>query len=334
MKYPLSTHYPKKMLAFITSAYGSSKPLSRFLEFAGIDRVKRHHPVNSPEEADIILFIEIVWEDFAYKQLLMHSIVKKFREKCFMYNEWDEPWCVFPGLYCAMPSLYFDRTRQRAVPYFQPVNKNIKNAGYAENSIRNAKYLFSFMGSRRRNYRKGVFSFKGRREAYIEDTTALNMFGIYKEDHDLYQRRYIEVIQNSKFILCPRGLGTSSHRIYEAMELGRIPVIISDQWVAPEGPDWEKFSVRVRQKNIAEVPELLEGVQSAAEEMGFNARQAWEEWFSPEKMFDYCIEQCAAILKSNRASNPLRDVRQLIPSLEIRMRRLLYPLKRIIVFRG
>jgi len=82
------------------------------------------------------------------------------------------------------------------------------------------------------------------------------------------------------------------------------------------------------------VPELLEGMQSAAEEMGFNARQAWEEWFSPEKMFDYCIEQCAAILKSNRALNPLRDVRQLIPSLEIRMRRLLYPLKRITMTRS
>jgi hypothetical protein len=179
-----------------------------------------------------------------------------------------------------------------------------------------------------------VFKLNGRREAYIEDTTALNMFGSYNEDHDLYQRRYIEVIKNSKFILCPRGLGTSSHRIFEAMELGRVPVIISDHWVAPEGPDWEKFSVRVRQKNITDVPELLEGMQRSAEEMGFNARKAWEEWFSPEKMFDYCIEQCAALLKSNRASKPLRDLWQLIPYLEIRMRRLLYPLKRITMTRS
>jgi hypothetical protein len=58
----------------------------------------------------------------------------------------------------------------------------------------------------------------------------------------------------SKFVLCPRGYACSRWRLFETMMAGRVPVIISDQWVPPEGPAWERFSVRVSQKHVAQPP--------------------------------------------------------------------------------
>ena len=74
--------------------------------------------------------------------------------------------------------------------------------------------------------------------------------------------------------------------------LGRVPVIISDQWVPPEGPDWEKFSIRVRERRISGIPSLLESRRQDAATMGIAARAAWLEWFSEQASFHRTIEWC------------------------------------------
>ena len=70
--------------------------------------------------------------------------------------------------------------------------------------------------------------------------------------------RYVGSIKDSAFVLCPRGGGTSTFRLFETMMLGRVPVILSDQWVPRVGPDWESFSLRVMERDVSKVPRLLE----------------------------------------------------------------------------
>jgi hypothetical protein len=36
---------------------------------------------------------------------------------------------------------------------------------------------------------------------------------------------------------CPAGIGPATYRLFEAMELGRVPVILSDEWVPRKGLD-------------------------------------------------------------------------------------------------
>lgn len=60
-------------------------------------------------------------------------------------------------------------------------------------------------------------------------------------------KRYIEVSSRSKFLLCPRGYGLNSFRLYESFQLGCVPVIITDKRFLPweDELDWSSFSVIV-----------------------------------------------------------------------------------------
>jgi len=99
------------------------------------------------------------------------------------------------------------------------------------------------------------------------------------------QRRYAEVARSSAFALCPRGDGLNSIRLYEMMQLGVAPVIISDGWWPPEGPAWDKFAIRIPEKAIPELGRILAPLRGQAATMGRIARKEWETWFSAERIF-------------------------------------------------
>jgi hypothetical protein len=310
------------MRAYIVSAYADTALKDRFEQLAKADRIKRHASVNGPEDADIILFIESSHydDDFYFSTLRKHALVHRYREKCFMYNEQDRPWCVLPGLYCSMPSPFFERSRQRAVPFIGVMNKYVEAAAQKTKGFTDTHYLFSFMGSNRGKFRKEVFLLKDRSAGYVEDTTRLNMFDCSANSLEDALRKYVEVMQGSSFILCPRGSGTSTFRIFEAMELGRAPVIIADQWVPPEGPDWDTFAMRIPERRVADIPNILDSCKDSAEERGRLARMAWEQWFGPEKIFDYCMEQCAGILKNRRVPERIAHYQLSIPCLTLHIK--------------
>jgi hypothetical protein len=85
-------------------------------------------------------------------------------------------------------------------------------------------------------------------------------------------------------VLCPRGIGTSSFRLFETLQSGRVPVILSDSWVPCAGMDWDAFSLRVRERDIGRLPEICLASESRWESMARAGRRAWEEWFSPAGM--------------------------------------------------
>jgi hypothetical protein len=120
-----------------------------------------------------------------------------------------------------------------------------------------------------------------------------------------YDRRYAELTKASKFVLCPRGLSAASIRLFETMRIGRVPVILSDDWVPPVGPLWEKFSIRVAEREFARIPHLLEQRESEAVAMGELARKAWEEWFSDEVLFHRLVESCLDIQRRRRIPESL-----------------------------
>ena len=110
---------------------------------------------------------------------------------------------------------------------------------------------------------------------------------------------YLSLLMRSKFILCPRGIGTSSWRLFETMKAGRVPVIISDQWVPPEGPSWLECSIRVPESEVMLIPEMLERREVDASKLALAARKVWDDWFSSEAVFHRIVEWCLAI-QANR----------------------------------
>jgi hypothetical protein len=284
------------MQVLITTAY--TPPASAVPEFnahAARDRFKVHRLTDDPEAADVILFVDARADqnDWQMRTIRRHEFVRRFPEKSFVFCEMDQPWCGLPGVYTSMPRESFDYRRQRACGY------HILRLGEAmakdSRQTKEPGLLFSFMGRSLPGAREAVLRLSHPR-ALIEDTTKFNFFtGNDQANLQAQEERYRSVILDSKFVLCPAGAGSSSIRLFETLGAGRVPVILSDEWVEVSGPDWRSCSVRVPENRINELPELLEAKEAQWPDMAACARQVWAEWFAPDVVFHRLIEACADI---------------------------------------
>jgi hypothetical protein len=86
------------------------------------------------------------------------------------------------------------------------------------------------------------------------------------------------------------------------MEMGLVPVILSDGWVPPRGPHWPDFSVTVPERDVTQLVSILDGYGDRWSDMGTRDRETWLEWFSPPKQFNYIVDSCAEIMGSVKVS--------------------------------
>lgn len=68
---------------------------------------------------------------------------------------------------------------------------------------------------------------------------------INEQDQAKHQQEYIENMITSDYMLCVRGAGNFSYRLYETLACGRIPVFINTDCVLPYDfiIDWKKYCV-------------------------------------------------------------------------------------------
>jgi hypothetical protein len=282
------------MRLFLTSAYSDREPLATLRRYAACDSRRRHHTTDDPGSADAILFVENshYFDDIYLGKVRGHSLTARYREKVLVYNEQDLPLGFLPGLYCSMPRTRFNSSRYRACSYILELNPFIEQA-WARNP--HPDLLFSFMGANRNSIRNSIFALR-HKDAYVEDTTSYNMFVGPPELER--KRKYAEVLSRSRFVLCPRGGGSSSYRLFETMQSGRVPVILSDDWEPPIGPAWAEFSLRVAESKATVLPTMLDALDDdVAAAMGRKARRAWEDWFAPDALFNTVAGYCTQLLE-------------------------------------
>ena len=277
------TNNPGSRKVLITTAYQDPEPITSFLALAALDRIKKYELVTDPEAADIIFFIENshYHGDYFFSELKKNHLVRKYPNKVFMYNSHDMPWLILPGLYACMPKRYFDKSFMAASPYIEVINPYI-NCDFTNEP----KFLFSFYGALSSIPRRKLPGIRHQRGRVLVST--VGMYGEHKPE-DL-QLQYAQLLSDSKFVLCPKGIGTSSIRLFETLQAGRVPVIIADDWVAPMGPDWEQFAVFIREKDVYKIPEILELEEHHWNTKSRLARKAWEDFFAPDVMFSYMID--------------------------------------------
>jgi hypothetical protein len=127
------------------------------------------------------------------------------------------------------------------------------------------------------------------------------------------QAQYAETLTRSLFVACPPGFSPTSHRLFETMRAGRVPVVISDTWRPPPLIDWDSCLIRVAERDVRSVPRILREREAEAAELGRRAREIWEERFSPQGMVHQLVESCLVLdadrpRPSRRLSLALRSV--------------------------
>jgi len=258
----------------------------------------RHILVDDPGEADIILFAEMHLT-FAFN-VRRHPYYKSFRNKCFAFSIADNVIPFVPGVYASIEKNWYSPRRVRTGFYLSILENShacFESAPVARD------LLYSFVGSvNTAPVREHLAKLQHPRSVFIDtskESLATQSAGTDAQ-RDIFWKTYADIAKRSQFVLCPRGRGTSSMRLFETMQMGRAPVILSDQWVPPEGPQWEQLALRIAEKDAANVPKILEEKEAEAMAMGLKARQEWERWFAPEAVFNTVVDWCLQIKNDRR----------------------------------
>jgi hypothetical protein len=282
------------------------------LASARADRFKVHQLEDDPEKADLILFAEIDAGRLC-GTVLKHPYVRRYRSKCFMFSS---DWRVIPflpGVYSSVEKTWY--LPRRARPGFYPsclMNPLVKLEPAPERDL-----LYSFMGDLQTASVRRVLSQLDHGRGSFVDTSKESQAVMWKgtpEERAAFWNRYVDIARRSKFILCPRGLAPSSIRLFETMCMGRVPVILSDEWMPPLGPRWENFSIRIAERDAPSLISILEEKEADSHAMGLAARQEWEEYFSQEVMFHRVVELCLEINQARRLPEWLAR-QEIIPQL-------------------
>jgi hypothetical protein len=279
---------------------GNLAPLRVLEQSAVADDLQVHSLTNDPASADVILFAEIFGAGFYFERVRGHPFVKKYRENCFLFCANDFVIPFLPGIYASIEERW-SSSRTRAGFYLgEPGAEFLINTPLTDT----AAYLYSFVGSiDTAPIRRNLASLNHPR-GFFHDTAADYQRVLHRkmpaEERREYHRRYAEIAAASKFILCPRGCGASSMRLFDTMRIGRVPVILSDKWVEAVGPCWDRFSVRIAEGEYDRVPAILEEREIEAAKMGQLARSQWEEWFSEQVLFHRVVEWCLDIKRQRR----------------------------------
>jgi hypothetical protein len=272
------------MRLFMETSHESDWARGQWRSLAETWQQARHvELVSSMDEADAIL-VTLADCKASYPDtiaaLARSGAYAEHPDKSFVFDTQDTPLGLYPGLYCSLRRLLFSPARHRTSCYMQSFNEFI---GQAEaGAAPEFRYLFTFQGNLTSRTRGRLFEANyGRDDVLIERTRP---FWNDTGGHRAFKQQYAQKILQSRYVLCPRGIGTSTFRLFETLQSSRVPVILSDSWVPPAGIDWNAVSLRVPERDLARLPEICREALPRWDDMAREARRVWEEWFSPAGM--------------------------------------------------
>jgi hypothetical protein len=268
----------------------------------------RFEQVDDPADAEFIVFIEPPRHKFAsYAETLLASdALKRFADRCFVYDWADGAAGFLPGVYPHIRRAEWDASRCVPGGYLRAYNGAVSSAALAASSNGHSpQRLLSFRGSMSHDLRRQMSqTLSVILDPDIEFTVTDQWFTHTSEQ----QLEYVESLLDTRFVLCPRGVSPGSYRIYEAMALGRAPVIVANEWSPPPGPDWAAFSILVGEARIADVPDIVRRREDEWEEMGRLARRAWEDFFTLPNALSATLRSVEQIALARGRGETLREL--------------------------
>lgn len=168
--------------------------------------------------------------------------------------------------------------------------------------INERKYLMSFIGS----YSSTIYLTNIREQIYDKlsnhpDCYIVRRYG-WHYNNPVYKNKktnvsdeieYKNIMEETKFSLCPSGSGPNSFRIWESMSFGSIPVILADTLILPEikNINWKCFFIIWKEKDIDNLYDYLLKIKpEKLEILSNNCIKLYNMFFSPEKMHTHIVK--------------------------------------------
>jgi hypothetical protein len=263
-------------------------------EFNATSCLEQYELAKNADDADLILLMESAtykWRNHT-ENLVKDPLLLRHSDKVLTYNFQDGAAGFLDGVYVHTEKSRFILGHHKSWSTLWPHNEEIYLVTDERIAARKPTKFATFRGSISHRFRqKLIDQYKGRYKEGFEVTRIDRWY-----DHVLGEKRsYIDEILDSKFVLCPRGICSYAPRFMEAMALGRVPVLLADDWVAPEGLDLEAVSVVVPQKDYKHLPEILRAKEHLIEELGANGRAYWKQHFQRDgrlrALIDLAVKQ-------------------------------------------
>ena len=156
-------------------------------------------------------------------------------------------------------------------------------------------FLASFVGSQ-------THPIRARMEAIFsgQPDTVIDMLPTVRQAQTQDRTKaFTRITSASWFCLCPRGYGPTSYRLYEALQLGSVPVIIYDNLFLPYtcDLDWEAFAVLCHESELHLLPDKLMSIPPRHRtRMIAEARDIYSNYFTFEAVESF-IERTLSIHK-------------------------------------
>ena len=90
-------------------------------------------------------------------------------------------------------------------------------------------------------------------------------------------------------MMLPMFSGAGQLSRFMDLVAGRVPVVISDEWVAPAGVAWERCVVRLPEREVMAAGATIEGLEAEWPAMAAAATETYARHFSDERLFDDLI---------------------------------------------
>lgn len=252
--------------------------------YAALRRAFLEHPsdecelVDAPQDADLILICPRPRNPVWPVENFRGGIGWKHRAKCVVVSTDDDPTMTHKGFYTSLRASRAGSPHLRG-GFYPCVSFGNPPGALAADDLR---WLFSFLGSfetdplRRQIGRLASSSWRDCGEAFLVKDTARAQ---HEQGLDAFRQEYLDSLRRSKFVLCPRGMSPSSLRLFETMKAARVPVVIADEWVPPRRVAWDRFVIRVGERDVAAIPQILASEAGSFGERARAAHEAWQEHF-------------------------------------------------------
>jgi Exostosin family len=106
------------------------------------------------------------------------------------------------------------------------------------------------------------------------------------------RREYVQNMVESDYVLCVRGAGNFSYRLYETLSCGRIPVFVDTDCVLPFDflVEWRDYCVWVDEREVDLIADRVSSFHENLNDKDFvelqrECRRVWEEFVSPLGFF-------------------------------------------------